>query len=151
VSDGDTVTATVETGGFDRECRTYASCTAYLVKKPEARKFVEYTMLKPKEEEARLHKFAMELLGQPTTQGYVIAYTVATTRAGEKAADKAKDFLVNKRSIDSSRLVTVAGGSRAQATVELWIMPSGAEPPKATPIVDPPRARPSSPAKPKKP
>lgn len=151
LSDGETVTATVEASGFDRECPTYASCTSSVMKKPEARKLDEYTALKPKDEQARLDTFAMELLGEPLTQGYIIAYTAASSRAGEKAADKAKDYLANKRDIEPARLVTVAGGPREQATIELWIVPSGAEPPKATPTVDPTKAKPASPTKPKKP
>ncbi|MEK6302739.1 MAG: hypothetical protein AABO41_18670 [Acidobacteriota bacterium] len=151
LSDGDTVTATVEAGGFDRECRTYASCTSSLVKKPEARKFDEYSALTLKDEEARLDTFAIELQNDPPAQGYIIGYIGATSRPQQKAEARAKGYLVNKRGIDASRLVTVAGGSREQATVELWIVPSSAEPPKATPSADPSKPKPASPAKPKKP
>lgn len=151
LSDGETVTATVEAGGFERECSTFASCTASVMKKPEARKVDEYTTLKPKDEEARLDNFVIELQREPTMQGYVIAYSGAASRAGGKPADKAKDYLVNKRSIDPSRIVRIAGGSREQATVELWIVPMGAESPKATPTVDSTKGKLPSPAKPRKP
>jgi hypothetical protein len=40
--------------------------------------------------------------------------------------------LVNTRGIDAGRLVTVDGGCRADLTVELWIVPSGATAPAAS-------------------
>lgn len=49
-------------------------------------------------------------------------------------ADRAKDYLVNPRGIDSGRIWIVDGGHHEQAAVELWIVPSGAAPPVATPM-----------------
>ena len=138
--DGQSVTATVDIGGFDRACgygQTAASCTTSVMKKPEARKHDQYGKLAPQEENERLDKFTNELQMDPTAQGYIIAYGGRAGRAGDaqKAADKAKSYLVNKRGLDPSRIMTIDGGYREQQSVELWIVPSRAPLPKATPTV----------------
>jgi len=93
----------------------------------------------------------IELQSDPTAQGYIIGYTGAARRTGQKAGARVKGYIVNKRGIDATRLVTIAGGSREHATVELWLVPSGAEPPKATPTADPPNSKSAAPSKPNKP
>jgi hypothetical protein len=140
LSDGQSVTATVEVGGFDRECgygQTASSCTSSVMKKAEARKVDEYGKLDPKDENARLDKYTIELQMDPLSQAYIIAYGGRASRAGDaqKAADKAKDYLVNQRGLDRDRIVTVDGGYREQPAVELWVVPSRAQLPKPTPTV----------------
>ena len=56
---GMTVTATVDVGGYSRECSTSHSCTASVAKK--SLKVAEYGKVKPAEEKAILDKFAAEL------------------------------------------------------------------------------------------
>jgi PKD domain-containing protein len=151
-----TVTATVDVGGFDRECgygSTAASCTTTVIKKPEPRKLDEYGKLQPKDENTRLDNFVIELQTDPAARGYIIAYGGRAARAGDarKAADNAKDYLVKKRGLDPSRVMTMDGGLREQPTVELWIVPSGAQPPKPEPTVKPGETKPPGAAKPKKP
>jgi hypothetical protein len=148
------VTATVDVGGFARECgygSTAASCTTSVMKKAEARKLDEYGKLAQKDENARLDNFMIEINMDPTAQSYIIAYAGRAGRAGDaqKAADKAKDYLVKTRGLDASRVVSVNGGHREQPAIELWIVPTGAQPPQPTPTVKPAEAKPSSPAKPK--
>lgn len=147
-----TVTATVELGGFDRECgygSVAASCTTMVLKKVDARKLDEYGSLKPKEENAKLDNFMTELNLDPTAQCYIIAYNGRTSRVGDarKAADKERDYLVGKRSLEANRSVIVDGGYREQLTLELWLVPSGAQPPKPTPTVTRSLAKPTNPAK----
>jgi hypothetical protein len=142
-----TVTATVELGGFDRSCgdgSTAASCSASVVKKAGARKIDEYGKLTPKEEETRLDKFIIELNLDPIAQGYIVSYNARTGRPGDaqKAADRASIYLIRKRGIEVSRVVTVTGGSREQPTVELWLVPPGVRPPKPTA-----ESKPASPTK----
>jgi hypothetical protein len=132
-----TVTATVETGGYDRSCgygSTVGSCSTNIAKKIEGRKLDEFGALKPKEEADRLDVFAIELQNDPSSQGYILSYNTSTSRLGDaqKTATRFRVYLVNKRNIESSRLVTVTGGTRQQPTVELWIVPRGAQPPKPT-------------------
>jgi hypothetical protein len=156
LTDNSSVTATVELGGFDRECgygSTVGSCTTSVMKKPEARKLDEYGALKPADENARLDNFAIELTNDPTAQAYVIAYGGRTSRAGnaQKAAARAKAYMVTQRGLDAQRVVTVDGGYREQALTELWIAPMGALPPQPTPTVDPAEVKSTSPTKPKTP
>lgn len=140
LSDSESVTATVELGGFSRECgygQTAASCTTSVMKRAEARKLDEYGKLLPKDEHERLDKFTIELQMDPTAQAYIIAYGGRASRAGDaqKVADKAKVYLVTKRGVDRDRIVTIDGGYREQPAIELWLVPSRASLPKATPTV----------------
>lgn len=151
VEAGSSVTATVEAGGFDRGCgygSSMNSCTTAVMKKAEARKLDEYGKLTPKDESARLDNFMIELMSDPTAQAHIISYNASTSRPGDaqKAADRAKDYLIKKRGLDPSRVVTVTGGSREQPTVELWIVPAGAPLPK--PTAKPGDSKPTGPAKP---
>lgn len=153
LTENSSVTATVELGGFDRECgygSTVGSCTTSVMKKPEARKLNEYTTLKPADENVRLDNFFIEMTNDPTATAYVIAYGGRTGRVGDgqRAADKAKAYLVNKRGLDGQRVTAVDGGLREQATTELWLAPSGAQPPRATPTVDPSEIKPAKQTKP---
>jgi hypothetical protein len=147
VTSDTTVTATVDVGGFDRECSTSASCTASIMKKAEPRKFDEYGKLMSKDEAARLDNFVIELSMDPTAEGYIISYGGRASRAGDaqKAADKQKDYMVKQRGVDGNRVTTVNGGFREQPTIELWVVPSGAEPPKAMPTIKPNDAKPATP------
>jgi hypothetical protein len=153
VTESSSVTATVDVGGYDRECSTSSSCTASVLKKAEARKFDEYGKLAAGDENPRLDNFAIELQNDPTAQGYVIAYGGRRSPAGEamKMAGGAKDYLVKKRNLDAQRVMTLDGGFREEPMIELWIVPSEATPPSPTPTVDPSEVRPAKPkpAKPK--
>jgi len=53
----------------------------------------------------------------------------------EKLMKRARDYVVTQRGIDASRLVLVNGGYREEDNVELWVVPSGAAAPVATPTV----------------
>jgi hypothetical protein len=121
------------------------------MKKAEPRKLDEYGTLKPKEENTRLDNFAIELQTDPAAQAYIVAYGGRASRAGDaqKAAARAKDYLVSKRSIDPNQVVILDGGNREQPVIELWVVPSGAQPPMPAPTIKPGEAKPASPAKPK--
>jgi PKD domain len=136
---GQSVTATVDVGGYDRSCSTSSACTTAITKVAVARKVDEYGNIRFNDEKARLDNFAIELQNDPTSQGYLICYGGRRGRAGEGQArcDRAKNYLVTTRGIDASRVVTVDGGYREDLTVELWVVPSGANPPTASPTVDP--------------
>jgi hypothetical protein len=129
---GSTVTATVEVGGLDPACARTASCSTS-VKPPivPARKFDEYGNIRFNDEKARLDNFAIQLQNEPNSQGYYIIYGTCAGE-GQARADRAKDYLVNNRGIDASRIVIVDGGCRADFSVQLWIVPSGAEAPAAS-------------------
>jgi hypothetical protein len=144
---GRSVTATVDVGGYTASCPTTDSCTTSIPERPGARKVDEYGNIRFNDEKARLDNFAIELQNDPTAQGYIIAYGGRVGRRGEAQAraDRARNYLVNTRGIDPSRIVTVDGGFREDLTVELWIVPSGAEQPAASPSVDPSEVRTTAP------
>ena len=53
----------------------------------------------------------------------------------DTAGPRALDYLVAKRGINSPQIIVLNGGFREEDCVELWIVPSGASPPQATPTV----------------
>ncbi|HYO63676.1 MAG TPA: hypothetical protein VER08_08610 [Pyrinomonadaceae bacterium] len=133
-----TITATVDVGGYPSNCSTSASCTTSFPARPEARKIDEYGPIRFNDEKARLDNLAIALQNDPTAQGYLVCYGGRRGRAGEAQArcDRARNYLVNERGITADRIVTVDGGYREELTVELWVVPTGANPPTATPTVD---------------
>jgi hypothetical protein len=139
IAGGTTITATVDVGGYDRSCSTSSSCTVNFPANPLARKVDEYGNIRFNDEKARLDNYAIELQNDPTSQGYLICYGGRRGRAGEaqRRCDRAKDYLATTRGIDASRIVTVDGGYKEDLTVELWVVPTGAQPPAASPSVDP--------------
>ena len=149
LSSGSSIIGTVTVGGLDPSCTASQSCTAGINRQEEARKFDEYGNIKRNDEKARLDNFANELQANPGAQGYIIGYGGRTSRPGEgqARADRAKDYLVTSRGIDAGRLVTVDGGYKEEPTTELWIVPSGAAPPTASPTVDASEVRPARPAR----
>jgi hypothetical protein len=127
---GQSVTATVSIGGADPSCSTTASCTTMVrPPKPEPSKFDEYGNIKFNDEKARLDNYAIQLQNAPGSQGTIIAYGSCAGEA-QARADRAKDYLVNTRGIEAGRITTVDGGCRADLTVQLWIVPSGADAPQ---------------------
>jgi hypothetical protein len=126
---GQTITATVEIGGVDPTCNRTASCSTPVKPRPNpARKFDEYGNIRFNDEKARLDNFAIQLQNEPTAQGYIIGYG-ACDAEGMTRANRAKDYLVNTRGIDASRLMTVDAGCLPELKVQLWIVPQGATPP----------------------
>jgi hypothetical protein len=144
---GQTVTATVDVGGFPRECRTSNSCTTNIAKKTAPPvKFGEYVTNDLSANKAELDKFVLALQRDPTAQGYLIAYGGRTSRPddAQKAADNATDYTINTRKLDGARTLSGVGGYRERPTIELWIAPAGATPPLATPTVDPKDVKPAA-------
>jgi hypothetical protein len=149
---GQSVTATVDVGGYHqsyyRDCKTSASCT--IIEEPpiRPRKLDEYGGINFNDERARLDNYAIELQNDPTAQGYLVCYGGRRSRAGEaqRRCDRAMKYTSTYfRGIDPMRLVTVDAGYREQPAVELWVVPSGANPPQASPTVDPREVRPAAP------
>lgn len=105
-------------------------------KPKEAAKFDEYVGV-PDDEQRRLDKFATLVRQDAGTQGYVIAYAGRGARLSEAAAvgRRLKNYLVRQRGLDRRQVVTITGGQREQATVELYLVPAGVPPPAATPTL----------------
>lgn len=136
---GQSITATVEVGGLDASCMRTASCTSPVAAAPEASKFDEYGDINFNNEKARLDNYAIQLQNNPGAQGYIVVYAGRRARQGEamRRAERAKNYLVNNRQIEASRIMTVDGGYKDTLTVELWIVPQGAKPPEPQPTVQP--------------
>jgi outer membrane protein OmpA-like peptidoglycan-associated protein len=137
---GQSVTATVDVGGFARQCSVSSSGTTAVIKKIEPRKIDEYSgRLNPKDQYNRLDKFADELKSDSASTAYIITYgdRKSSIAIAQKTADAASQYLVTKRGIVSKRITVVIGGYRENQTVELWIVPAGVQPPAASPTVDP--------------
>ena len=137
--EGQSFTATVEVGGPPRLCSNTASCSTNICHLPLTRKFDEYGDIPFADEKARLDNFAIELQNDPTAQGYLICYGGRRAYEGEaqRRGKTAKDYLVKERGIEKARLVVIDGGYREERAVELFVVPSGASPPAASPTVDP--------------
>jgi hypothetical protein len=125
-------TATVDVGGFDRACQTSASCSLAVEPPLRACKLDEYGVIPVGDEKLRLDNFVVELQNDPAAQAYLIC---RGGRAGEarRRCERALNYVVSTRGIEGSRVVTVEGRFRERLTVELWLVPSGAEPPPPAP------------------
>lgn len=142
---GQTITATVDVGGFARECNTSSSCTASVEgKAAPAVKFGEYVTRDLSANHEMLDDFVIALRNDPEAQGYVIAYGGKTSRPddAQKAADNATGYTMNTRKLDGARTLSGVGGYRDEPAVELWIAPPGGAPPMATPTVAPEDVKP---------
>ena len=130
---GQPITATLDMGGYNLNCT--ATCTTQIPVRVENRKFDEFGNINRDDEKARLDNFAIQLQQEPDSQGYIIVYAGRRTRPGDaqKRVDRARDYLINQRGIDARRIVALAGGTREDLTVELWIVPTGAPAPTPRP------------------
>lgn len=138
---GQSCTATVSLGGYDPKCQPPTqSCTTGIKVKPQPpRKFDEYGPLSLKERNEHLDNYAIQLQNEPMAQAYVIVYSGRKSLRGAASSlmDRSKDYLVNTRGIEETRIVTLDGGYREALTSELWIVPQGSTPPQAHPTLDP--------------
>ena len=109
----------------------------------DPRKFDEYGKLLWSDEEARLDNVAAELKLSPDNVVYLYAYNGRRGCIGEAQvrAARAKDYLVNKRGIESDRVIWKDGGHREDLVIEIWVEPRAAVAPYASPTVDPSEAR----------
>jgi hypothetical protein len=129
------VTAFVKVGGLHPVCEKTAFATAdikvqaYLA---DVDSGFYYSELAP-----RVDNFMINLRNQPTVRGQIVTYS---GRSSEKWATNAAMTSVQKifafLRLDKSRVTIVDGGVREYNTVEMWIVPPGAEPPIPTPTVD---------------
>lgn len=128
-----TAMVVVDDGSGDRACRQTAQSTTAIAAasypKPKPRIFDEFPSIIFNDDKARLDNLAIELTNDPTSRAYVIAYGSCAGEA-ERVAARARSYLVNYRGIVGSRIVTVNGGCRDGARMELWLVPQGAEAPR---------------------
>ena len=127
---GQPISATVEVEGYNLECR--AQCQASVPTLPNPTRMDEFGEIPRDDEKARLDVFAIELQNSPGAQGYIIGYGGSNRRFGSGAqrAQRARDYVVQTRGIEASRIVTLDGGQRTTGSTQLWIVPPGATPPR---------------------
>lgn len=140
----------VDDGSGERSCRQTAQAVtninAVVIPAPKSRVFDQFEPPAFDDVKARLDNLAIELQNAPASQGYIIVYSGRRSRPGQadKLAARTKAYLTKERGIDSSRLVITNGGYRESDYFELWIVPQGAEPPQATPSLQPGEAQPGA-------
>ena len=138
----------VDDGSGERTCRQVAQAmTNISANIPTPIKARIYDQFEPPafdDVKARLDNLAIELQNAPSTQAYVIVYSGRRSRVGQadRLAERAKDYLTKERGIDSGRLIVMNGGYRESDYFELWLVPQGAQPPQATPTMQPSDAQP---------
>jgi hypothetical protein len=146
-------TLAVDDGSVDPLCKQTAQAVSMVAAEQKkvivARSFDECNNCTFDDQKARLDNLAVELQNDPSTTGYIIAYGGRTSPIGqvERLMTRARDYLTKQRGIDESRLVVVNGGFREQDSVELWIVPSGAAPPRATPTIQAGDVKPPGPVR----
>lgn len=122
----------------------------------EARKFDEMGQLYCDDAKSRLDFFAIQLRQEPYAKGYIIFYggqtylrSVYNGKAKRRVEVRSlpvrgeaqlrifplKDYLINSRGVEESKIEVINGGYRQEFTIELWIVPSGAKPPPPMPTL----------------
>lgn len=126
---GQSIRANLEIGGYGMRCP--AGCATAIETVTRSRKFDEYYDIARNDEKARLDNYAIQLQGEPGSQGYIIVYPSRRARASDAQAraTRISDYLVNSRGIDSSRFTITIAAPREDWLFELWIVPQGAAPP----------------------
>ena len=100
----------------------------------DARKFDEYHAVAFNDEKARLDNYAIEMQNDPGVSAYIASYGKSLCE-GQARADRAKEYLVNSRGIDDSRIVALGKGCQTELLIELWVVPRGASQPPAAQTV----------------
>jgi hypothetical protein len=130
----------VDDGSGDSSCRRSAQATIDVL--PLEEKIVCFDCIPDVTNDdlkARLDNFAIELQNIPDAKGYIYIYTGQyLRRAGnyERRERFIRDYMVNTRRFDASRLVIQNGGYRSTSSYDLFIVPQGRTPPQATPTTD---------------
>jgi hypothetical protein len=131
----------VDDGSGERTCRQRAQAVTNVIARPvpipvpNPRRFGEFPSISFNEDKANFDNFAVELQSDPSAKGYIIVYNGRRSRPARLATlvGRSRDYMVNTRNIDASRIVVVNGGMRDVDTIELWVVPQGAPPPRPTP------------------
>ena len=128
------ITVTVEVIGYAANCPNKAAYS-WVADRVMSRRFDEYRDIKFSEERVRLDQFAIELLKEPNSKGYIIVYDATDTRktTARERGERAKNYLIKERGLQETQIVVVNGGYRDKRSVELFITPAGALAPTATP------------------
>ena len=102
------------------------------------RKVDEYGKIGHCDETARLDNFAIELLNEPDSNGYLLIYVGKNDMPSWTPAilQRAASYLVHTRGLDAGRIKVVNGGYRESRAVELWVVPEIFPPPEPSDTVE---------------
>lgn len=147
-----TVTAilVVDDGSGDPVCRQRAQASTNVVPRAKppvnCRAFDQFPSVAFDDDKARFDNLAIELQNAPDDQAYIFVYAGSRSQTGQadRLGNRAIDYLVNQRGLDSRRVTIINGGYRETDYIEIWICPPGAQPPQATPTVQPGEVTPVS-------
>jgi hypothetical protein len=92
----------------------------------ECQKFDEYGDINTADENSRLDNLNAALQANANFTGFIIAFGQTAERTTR--ANRAKDYLVNTKGVDASRLTVIDGGTVGTFKIELWTCPPGARP-----------------------
>ncbi|MDX6270887.1 MAG: hypothetical protein QOD28_2110 [Acidobacteriota bacterium] len=129
----------VDDGSGDQMCRQRAQAatgvTPVALPPVLPKSFAEFPVISFNEDKANLDNFAVALQGEPGAQGYIIVYSGRRSRPNRatQLGERSRQYLVNTRNLDASRIVVVNGGTREVDSFELWLVPQGATPPQPRP------------------
>ena len=129
----------VDDGSGEQMCRQRAQAmtgvTPVALPPVAPKSFAEFPVISFNEDKANLDNFAVAMQGEPGSQGYIIVYSGRRSRANRanQLGERSRQYLVNTRNIDASRIVVVNGGTRDVDSFELWLVPQGATPPQPRP------------------
>ncbi len=122
-------------GGYAPECQP-KSAPFRITIVPPAVKFDEFGSIAAEEENEKL-TLAVRAAQFGNDKVYVIGYAGRNSERmfASTALRRMRDQII-KSGFPAARVVAYDGGFREQPAFEVWIVPEGAEPPKATPTVD---------------
>jgi hypothetical protein len=105
---------------------------AQSVNDASAQKLDEFGDTHADNEEAHLDLLAAALGKDTGARGYIISYTERRVSPGSflMRIYGYRDYLVNTRGVEPSRVEIIAGGYRDKISTELWLVPKGAAAPR---------------------
>ena len=127
-------TLDVNDGVYDEQCKQRIEVPPIpgtTIIPPEPFRCEIFEWVKDDDAKARLDGCVITLRNNPDAQVYLIFYQ-GTDRRQPRVETKlqlTRSYLINKRSVEASRIVPIQGGTRRKTTVEIWIVPPGAQPP----------------------
>jgi hypothetical protein len=134
-NDSKRVTAFIEVSGLPHPCEKVGYTTIEFNNKPYL--IVSDENYNYSELSARVDDFMTQLNSNPQLGGYIIVY--ASRRVGPQEMERAiasVKRIFAFRKYDLTRVAIVRGGYRENNTVDMWVLPEGAENPIPTPTVD---------------
>ncbi len=128
------IIADILIGGYAPECTLQASATVRII--PPAVKFGEFGELDAKTLSENLKALAA-FLSQSPDNLYLIGYAGRKSERGFTAASirRMKEELITE-GVSARRIAAIDGGFREEPLFDFWIVPLGAEPPRAAPTVN---------------